>query len=363
LTGIGQAARTATTAANGVYIFAGVTPGSYTLVVTAPIGFTLGATNTMPIAVASGAQASASTFVLTRNPVSTCTLARPDFGGPASAKERELFAYDVNAPLNLQKTVEVTNASFQFSGITYSSPAGGVVTGIMVEPTGRSGPLPGIVLMHPSGQNARGMGPYAQLLASRGAVVIVIDAPYFRRGGTSVPLFTIQDRNESIQLIKDLQRAVDVLLAQSNVDPARIGFEGYSYGAIIGAHFVGIERRLKAAVLAAAHGGHVTGATNANNLSFMSTLSCATRNAWFEAMVPIEGIRYTPNSSPTELLFQIARFDNAVLLADAEALYNVAANPKEVMYYDTGHGFNAQALYDRQFWLHKKLGLDAPPSP
>jgi len=31
----------------------------------------------------------------------TCAIARPDFGGPASAADRALFAYDATAPLNL----------------------------------------------------------------------------------------------------------------------------------------------------------------------------------------------------------------------------------------------------------------------
>ena len=362
LTGSTQATRTTNTSASGVYAFGDVPPGTYTLAVTPPAGFTLGATGTASVTVESGTQASAPAVVLNRPPVVSCAVVRPDFGGPATDADRALFAYDVNAPLNLQQTVESSVNGVQFSGISYTSPAGGSVPGILVEPLGRPGLRPGIVIMHPSGTPARGMGAYAEMLAQHGAVVIAIDAPYFRRGGTSVPLFTAQDRNEEIQLIKDLQRAVDVLRAHPNVDDERIGFEGYSYGGIIGAHFVGVERRLKAAVLAAAHGGHVTGATNSNNLGYLGTLPCAARNAWLQAMVPIEGIRFIGNASPTELLFQIARFDNAVLPVDAQALYNAASGPKEVLFYDTGHGFNPQALYDRHYWLHQKLGVD-PPAP
>src|SRR5687767_119589 len=40
--------------------------------------------------------------------VDSCTVARPDFGAVASAADRVLFGYDVNAPLNLQKAVEST---------------------------------------------------------------------------------------------------------------------------------------------------------------------------------------------------------------------------------------------------------------
>ncbi|HEX8830415.1 MAG TPA: prolyl oligopeptidase family serine peptidase [Longimicrobium sp.] len=293
----------------------------------------------------------------------SCAVARPDFGGPATEADRSLFAYDATAPLNLSKTVESTTGGVETSTISYSSPDGGSVPGILVAPVGRPGSRPGMVILHPSGVPAKGMTPYAQQLAQHGAVVIAIDAPYFRRGGAHLQ-FTSRDRAEQIQLIKDLQRAVDVLLARGDVDPARIGFEGYSYGGIIGAQFVGVERRLKAAVLAAAHGGQVTGATTAANATFLANqLSCATRNAWFRNMAPIEPIRFIPNASPTALLFQIGRNDTAVLPADAQALYAAASNPKELILYDTGHGLNAQALVDRHNWLHQQLGIDPRVAP
>jgi uncharacterized protein len=361
LTGNGQASRATSTGADGAYAFADLPAGTYTVAVTPPTGFTVGAAGTASVTVASGAEASASTFVLDRIEVTNaCTVARPDFGGPATDADRALFAYDANAPLNLQQTVESATGGVQFSGISYTSPDGGSVPGILVEPIGRSGLRPGMVILHPSGVPARGMGPYATMLAEHGAVVIAIDAPYFRRGGSSMPLFTPQDRTEQIQLMKDLQRAVDVLRAHPAVDPARIAFEGYSYGGILGAQFVGIERRLKAAVLAAAMGGQVTGATTAANLAFLANnLTCAARNTWFQAMVPVEPIRFIPNASPTALLFQIGRFDTAVLPLDAQALADAASSPKEILYYDTGHSLNQQALFDRHDWLHAQIGIDA----
>ena len=286
----------------------------------------------------------------------TCAIARPDFG-VASAEERALFSYDVNAPLNLVKGVEIANSVYQQSNISYTSPAGGSVPGILVEPVGRSGQRPAIVLLHPSGLNAKNMAGYAQFLTAKGAVVIAIDAPYWRRTGPSL-LLTSQDRVEQIQLMKDLQRAVDVLRSMPNVDPARIGFEGYSYGGILGAQFVGIEKRLKAAVLAAAMGGQVTGMTTPAGFAVLNNMPCAARNTWFRDMTPIEPIRFIGNAPPTTLLFQAGRTDNAVLLADAQALYNAAAEPKEFRIYEAGHSLNQQALDERQAWWSEKLGLD-----
>jgi dienelactone hydrolase len=286
-----------------------------------------------------------------------CPASRPAFAVAAEA-ERALFAYDASAPLNLRRTAQTTTTVLALGTVTYDSPAGGSVTGILAEPVGRPGLRPGMVILHPSGASSQSMAPYAQRLATHGAVVIAIDAPYVRRGGTSGSLWTSQDRHEQIQLIKDLRRAVDALIATGKVDPARIGFEGYSYGGILGAGFVGVERRLKAAVLAAAMGGVVTGATMPGKLPSLAARSCATRAVWFQAMTPVEPIRFLPHNSTTALLFLAGRLDTAVLPGDTQTLYDAATAPKELRWYDTGHLLPQQASLETHDWLHQQLGID-----
>ena len=288
----------------------------------------------------------------------SCALARPDFGGPAIAADRALFAYDANAPLNLKKTLESTNNGVEVSAISFDSPAGGSVPGLLFDPVGRSSLRPGIVLMHGSGGNARQMTPQAQALAQLGAVVVAIDAPFARRSGAFVR-FSTEDRAEQIQLIKDLQRAVDVLHARANVDDDRIAYSGLSYGGAMGALFVGIERRLKAAVLMVGDGGLVSHFTGPEDLGVMAGLSCATRNAWFRAMVPIEPIRFIPHASPTALLLQNGRLDNLVPVADSEALHAAVPEPRTILWYNAGHALNQQAVADRHEWLTQQIGLDA----
>jgi dienelactone hydrolase len=287
----------------------------------------------------------------------SCALARPDFGSAAAA-DVDLFAYPVNALLNLQKVRESTNNGVEISAISFSGPAGGTVTGLLFDPVTRSSLRPGMVLMHGMPGNARGMAPLGQLLAEHGAVAIAIDAPFARRGGQPVR-FIAEDRAEQIQLIKDLQAAVDVLRAQPNVDDERIAYLGVSYGGAMGALFVGIERRLKAAVLVVGDGGLVSHFTGPEDNNFMAGLSCATRVNWFEAMVPIEPIRFVGRASPTPLLLQSGRFDTLVPVADAEALHTAASSPKTILWYDAGHGLNQQASFDRLDWLHEQIGLDA----
>lgn len=292
----------------------------------------------------------------------SCVIARPDFGATASAADRALFAYDVNAPLNLKKAPESTIAGVEVSGISFDSPDDGSVTGLLFDPVARSGPRPGIVLMHAAFGGARSMVGYGRRLAEHGAVVIAIDAPFARRGG-SFAEFGPQDRANQIQLMKDLQRAVDVLRSRPNVDANRIAFLGYSYGAAMGAQFVGIERRLKAGVLVVGEGGLVTHFTGPEDVFTMSSKSCATRANWFRAMVPIEPIRFIPHASPTPLLLQNGHTDNLVPPADAQALHAAAREPKTIRWYDAGHALNYQAEVDRHEWLNTQIGLDLLKPP
>jgi uncharacterized protein len=288
----------------------------------------------------------------------SCAVERPDFGGAATAADRNLFAYDVNAPLNLHEAVENTTDGVEISSISFDSPDGGSVTGMLFDPVTRSSLRPGIVLMHGLPGSARVMTPYAQVLAQHGAVVIAIDAPFARRGGEPVR-FSTEDRAEQIQLIKDLQRAVDVLRARVNIDDERLAYLGISYGGAMGALFVGIERRLKAAVLVVGDGGLVSHFTGPEDVNFMAGLSCATRVAWFRAMAPVEPIRFIPHATPTPLLLQNGRTDNLVPPADAQALHAAAPQPKTILWYDAGHGLDQQALLDRHDWLRERIGLDA----
>ena len=292
-----------------------------------------------------------------RTGADSCAVARPEFGGIATEADRDLFDYDVNAPLNLQQTVESTKNGVEVSAISYSSPDGGSVTGLLFDPVTRSSLRPGIVAMHGMPGTARSMANYAQLLAEHGAVVIAIDAPFARRAGEPVRLSTA-DRAEQIQLIKDLQRAVDVLREKPSVDDERIAYVGISYGGAMGALFVGIERRLKAAALVVGDGGLVSHFTGPEDYNFMASLSCATRADWFRAMAPIEPIRFIPHAS-TALLLQSGRLDNLVPEADAKDLHAAAPNSSTIRWYNAGHGLNPQAALDRHDWLHEQIGLDA----
>lgn len=269
----------------------------------------------------------------------------------------ELFAYDGNAPLGLLETPQSETATVSVSKVTYASPGGGQVTGLLAVPKS-AGPHAGVVLLHGLPGTAQGsMTSQGMTLAGLGAVVIAIDAPWVRRGG--LPDMTVRDSIEQVQLIHDLQRAVDLLLTRPDVDPARLAYVGGSYGGAMGALFAGVERRLAAVVLFVPDGGLVAHFTNADGTPRgpLAGVSSEARARWLAAMRPIEPIRFIARAAPTPVLFQNGRQDLLVTVEDAEALHAAARQPRTVLWYDAGHGLTPQAVNDRLAWLAGRIGL------
>jgi dienelactone hydrolase len=294
-------------------------------------------------------------------PVDVCTV--PELNAaPAPASALAAFAYDRAAAYEPVLQPIGTEPGVEIYGLSFLSPRGtGRATGRLFVPTG-AGPFAGMVLQHGLPGNAQQMTGQAVVLARHGAVVVALDAPFARRGGSPVR-FTEADSAEQVQLMTDLQRAVDLLVARPDVDPGRLGYMGVSYGGAMGALFVGIERRLKTGILVVADGGlvsHFTGPEDAGGP--FATLTCAQRQRWLESMIPIEPIKYVGFASPAPLLLQSGRQDNLVPPPDAERLHAAVADPKTIRWYDAGHGLTAEAALDRLTWLNQWLGMRDPAS-
>ena len=276
---------------------------------------------------------------------------------PAPASALNLFAYDRAAAYDLQLVPLSTQSGVRIYALSFLSPRGtGRATGRLFVPDTGTGPFAGIIVQHGLPGTSEVMVDFAILEARHGAVVVAIDAPFARRAGTAIS-FTEADSAEQVQLMTDLQRAVDVLRARPDVDPNRIAYVGFSYGGAMGALFVGIEHRLRTAILAVADGGLVTHVTADGVLP---QLPCAQRRRWLESMIPIEPIKYVGFASPTPILLQSGRQDELVSMADAERLHAAVRDPKTIRWYDAGHGLNIEAARDRQLWLQQWLGMAAP---
>jgi poly(3-hydroxybutyrate) depolymerase len=274
-----------------------------------------------------------------------------------------LFDYDRSAPLDVQELSSETQLGRTVTNLTYASPKGGRVPATLIVPNGE-GPFAGMVIQHGMPSNRQRMNNTGERYARAGAVVVAIDAPHARpehAARASGPIdYTTVDREEQIQLMVDLQRAVDLLLARPDVDPERLAYLGVSYGGAMGGLFAGVEDRLQAFVLVVGDGGLVTHEIGVDDLfGGLYSLPQEDREAWWEAMWPIEPIHFVGHAAPAALLFQNGRQDRLVPLPDAVRFQLSGSEPKDIMWYDAGHGLGIKSLRDQAAWLQQQIGIDA----
>ena len=244
----------------------------------------------------------------TRPPATSGTIAAQASGAAATAEVVRLFDYDRQRPLAVTKPGGNTGRppaqapdGITVEAITYASPKGGEVPALVVAPRGR-GPFAGVIAQHGLPSTKEDFLPLGVDLARTGAVAILIDAPFNRsrqgrvRGDISL---TPRDRDEQIQLIVDLRRAVDLLAARPEVDRRRPAYVGVSYGAAMGGLLAGVEGRLKAYVLAVGDGGlvsHFTGPDDTDGPR--QRLAATDQERWLAAMRPIEPINFVGRAAP-----------------------------------------------------------------
>jgi dienelactone hydrolase len=268
---------------------------------------------------------------------------------------KDLFGYDAKAPLDVRERSQAPLlGNVTVHGITYASPKGGRVPALLMIPAGK-GPFAGLIVQH--GQPGRGadLADEGQRFARLGAVVVLIDAPFARRSGEPVR-FDERDRREQIQLIVDLRRAVDLLLSRNDVDKARIGYFGVSYGAAMGGLLAGVEHRIAAFVLRVGDGGLVEHfGTRHDKGGWLPPMSPTRHERWLAAMRPIEALRWVRRAT-APLLFQSGRKDDIVPPPDARRYQAAAPEPKEVKWYNAGHFLPLKADCDAAAWLARYIG-------
>ena len=270
-----------------------------------------------------------------------------------------LFDYDNKSRVSITgESVEQENG-YTIHNISYPSAKSGDVPAYLVVPEG-PGPFAGIILMHGSSGSRETMLPFAKDLVHTGAVVLTLSAPSARIPGRDWITFTPMDREEQIQLMVDLRRGVDLLSQHEKVDPSRIGYIGYSYGAAMGGLLAGIEPRIKAYGLMVGDGGLVNHFTDDGEpVGGFEQFDPARREQWLEAMEPIEPIHYVGHASPSALFFQNARADQLVSEEDALAYQAAGSEPKKVQWYESGHGLPEQAYVDMIDWLAEQIAIEA----
>ncbi len=299
----------------------------------------------------------------------------PDQGAPTSmptdprtalaAKEAtwpprlDLAAFDVDAtqPLEVTELSRTTNDGVTIRELTYTSAAEGVVPALLAEPQDPT--AHGMVMVPGSPERKEAYISAISEFACAGLTTIVVDPPWARedgRSGEEAVAFTAQDRDEQVQLIRDVRRAVDLLEQDYDVD--RVGYTAISYGAVMGLQVAAVEPRIDAFALLSVDGGLVDHFTyNGHPIGILAMAPRQEQEAWIEALAPVEPVRFVSEAT-APILFLQGREDNVTPPQKAEIVHVAAADVADVRWYDAGHDLEPQAFRDMFTWWAEQFDLD-----
>jgi pimeloyl-ACP methyl ester carboxylesterase len=138
------------------------------------------------------------------------------------------------------------------------------------------------------------------------------------------------------------------------IDPSRLGYVGFSWGASVGAIFSAVERRVHSFVL----------------MSLVPRLSTDLRefaeergatgdlDAYAQAIEPLDAVNYLPHAAPNALFFQFGRDDSRPSPRDGREAFTAASAPKKAQWYDGGHELSIEARPEREDSLAERLGVN-----
>ena len=269
-----------------------------------------------------------------------------------------MYEYAPQFPLDLEESGQEEHDGISVHQLSYASPKGGRVPASLVVPPG-PGPFAGVLFLHPLPGDRTLFLDEALLLARKGAVSLLIDAPQVRPEPWQ-PIITTPEalRDVDVQTMIDLQRGVDVLTSQAKVDRQRLGYVGHSYGATQGGILAGLEKRIKAYILLAGLPSPINFFRySAHPTAVQARDSGEELDLYLRLMEPLEPLHYISHAAPATVYFQFGMQDEFVSAQAAQQYFAAASEPKYLKWYEADHHFNAEARQDRLAWLQEQLAL------
>jgi dienelactone hydrolase len=248
----------------------------------------------------------------------------------------DFFTYDRQLPLDLKVAKVDDDQGLRRERLSFQSTPGVRVTAIFLQgPVAAGTKPPGLILLHggvPEGKDAARMVQFAGLFGRAGWSVLSMDLQYFGERSTQLlTKFSEEEKHDKLynqpsvylawatQTVKDIRRAIDLLVEQRGVDARRTGIVGGSRGAIVASLAGGVDRRLSPVVML--YGGHYDALDN-NHLP----AACPANYIARIAPRPLLMINGTQDSDMVK--------DRAV-----DPLFKLARQPKQIIWTDGGHGF------------------------
>jgi dienelactone hydrolase len=164
----------------------------------------------------------------------------------------------------------------------------------------------GIVFVHWGEGDRTEFVADALALAESSCVSILVSAPSARPAASRSP-DVVTEREQYLQTVVDVLRAIDWLVARDDVDRARLAFVGHSFGAHIGGILAAVDGRPRAYVLM---GGVASLTRYKRTMSYLAVAEARATTAppnwerYLASLEPLDAERFLPRARAAAFLFQ-----------------------------------------------------------
>ncbi|MFM8470241.1 MAG: dienelactone hydrolase family protein [Limisphaerales bacterium] len=261
--------------------------------------------------------------------------------GPAFAADQPsptgeaplLFRTDHAEPLAPEEKAMDGGEKFTKLLVHFNGIAGDRVPGHLYRPKNFSGRRPAVLVQHGIGDKKKALYIIAtcERLAALGVIALAIDAP--NRGDRqdkNAPGISFLDpasvQKWFQQHCGDYSRAFDYLATRADVDAERLGYVGFSWGAITGITYAANDSRVR--VMTSIGGGSLAG---------YLTMAAKPGEKPAQSLDPADHIA---RFAPRPLLLINSTKDQLVFPVVAKLLHASAGEGSEIKWYETDHFFN-----------------------
>lgn len=265
-----------------------------------------------------------------------------------------VFDYNQSAPLDVKVTRTEKRDGVEVRDVTFANTSGGRTAAWLVVPA-IGGAHPAALMVHwyaPEEHDSNRTQYLGQAveLAKLGVVSLLPETmwsepTWFRTRKRA------DDYDASVRSVKELRRALDLLLQQPSVDKTRVAFVGHDFGAMYGAILITADKRPTVYALQAF--------TNAMSHWYLygPKMPEPDRSQFIAKLKPLDAVEHLKNVAPHPVYLQFGTKDEHVSKERAEASIAATSQPKTLSWYEAGHGLNEQAVRDRMQWLRQQLKL------
>lgn len=294
----------------------------------------------------------------------------------AEARRFAFFAYDQNLPLNPKRKLKDENAIRARYALSFDSAHDQRVAGILSLPKEGKTPRPAIILVHGSGghKETSYIVFISEALVKAGFATLSIDTQYHgdrARPGVSGEIHmpdSFRMRDGWVQSVVDLRRCVDYLQSLPDIQGDKIGYMGFSQGAMLGAVLGGMEARIACFCLAVPGGGLMDIVKNIDNYPVIKAhwplkKTPETLKIIEEVVDITDPIHYVGRILPRPLLVIVAKRDEIIPPEASAALLAAAGtNEKEnVIRTESGHVIPPVVVFALRAFFRKNLGEPKQP--